>query len=1729
MLFDRPYLHAASHAERGIHFDLIKAATPDWLSTTTLTRVRELKAAAPFVYTRLTSVDKTPDTVSKEAMAEHWTSRNALDEEFKYLKDLYSFAERLLKRALSEYGTIDVRNTYIRLYAPAKNSWWVIGVNKGVTSRTVSLLEAALHNFSVKEEFADYAFLSKADARGQQAILTFTSAITGQPLTAQGFKQLCRTHDIGAQYQTRLWKNLGVNNRAQADILRLKVIACDKATLKNAACIALAQKHIETDAQQLLFDIVESKPTPALGGMPVEYYNLSLMDARLSGILLIAAPQGSDKHIERLIAYIPEDPEHPLKEYASPVDFMNELMRQLRDSPSTHDAKGEKLNKTTYRQFFSQFVDHKQRGHFFAELQNRLFTVQWHQKERTASGPSWQTIAVDTPQLQFSVQNIFDDYQNRPPSGHSDPDTLWNYLYRVKLNKIINDTREIAISTAYADRMARWEWWDNLSKILSDILNAALLVVTPFVPFLGELMLAYTAYQVATDVFEGIVDWAQGKGLEAIAHALEVVEAVVQLGVWAGAGELGQTVKLKLSPFIEGLHPVELAGGEKRLWNPDLSPYQQSISRPKGTPPDAQGLYPHAGKQWLAHADTHYQIEADKQLPHHRIVHPSRADAYQPRVRFNGSGAWVHEGEQPRSWDDHTLMQRLSPATQTLSAQQLEQVRTISGSEPDHLRYMYAHNQPTPPLLADSLERFRAGQFAEESARKMRTGEELEPYSYWFEQAVTDLPGWPSNKALEVFHNSDLSGDSRKYGDADAVAADTLNISLADVMAAKLPERVLAFLDEQQVKTLLGETLPKAEQAQALRNKLADYVESYGAHIADSHYQLGQASSDPHIALLRKTFPKLPLSSANALLEHTWPEELKVMTDEQRLPLRLKSLARELDFDNKASRAVEGLYPPKQPSAQSERLALQTLRLHSDSLSNLRIDIRDNTPIGALRCSVGAADAPQARTLVRNAQGAYEVFDADGKSLNPAADLYESLLWTLAQVPDRTPPYAVGEGEKLRQWVIEHNQAPAERRQALAEPPVRMRPAPETEVLLEGGALCKMSRTDSYEMQPKTIEERIKRLLPNVSKEGLPSLSLTLGTVEGEQQLMLMESQKEQLREQLKTYVKGPTRWDGTRLEQEAREERRRRAKVAKNLYEGWSNSLVVHLDESFDHRGGIGLDFFNTVMPEELPSLNVPLNHISALDLRGTGFSDKHAEFLSNFPKLRDLDLSQNSLTKLPDTFGKLKRLRGLYLEKNKLVLDDKAIATLKQLKNLKHLEMGGNPLGQPPDISQMPMLTLLNLRNTHVKDWPTGLVGQSRPRGFQLDLSENPITQVPHVRPGSDDADIIARTRLDQSKLTSNFQDLLAEYRESVGLDPERVYAPKGDSASWLTYIKPQEKEQHRQLWDQIEKEPGSVGLFEVIKSLEEPDRFQDEEDRLAYQSNHPDLSKRVWRLLRAVEADSPLRERVFKDTRYPGLCPDAGALIFQKLGVEVLASEAHRTSRSPEELEARLVVLARGAARDAFMGKAIGEDIAHRLKPKDLGGLGQRLWSQVIDDKPGEVDEAGIHLAYRTSLADRLDLPWLSTHMTYRTLADVKPDQINQVANAVARLETGDGLVNQMLLDTGWERYLERQNPIAHSNNTEAFDLKFAQLDELQTLQGQYAASQSLPETDLAPMRVTLRSLAKALALDEATAISGNPMSSTLYDTTLNELGYQRNQWLRDLTRAALKRAGARKNRI
>ena len=97
-----------------------------------------------------------------------------------------------------------------------------------------------------------------------------------------------------------------------------------------------------------------------------------------------------------LIAYIPDDPDHPLKQYASFTDFMKALTSQLR-SPD-------------YQQFFSRFVPHKDKGHFFARVNERFTTFTWKQREPLDMGPWWRETAVENPNAEPITNVIEGDF-----------------------------------------------------------------------------------------------------------------------------------------------------------------------------------------------------------------------------------------------------------------------------------------------------------------------------------------------------------------------------------------------------------------------------------------------------------------------------------------------------------------------------------------------------------------------------------------------------------------------------------------------------------------------------------------------------------------------------------------------------------------------------------------------------------------------------------------------------------------------------------------------------------------------------------------------------------------------------------------------------------------------------------------------------------------------------------------------------------------------------------------------------------------------------------------------------------------------------------------------------------------------------------------------------------------------------------------------------------------------
>ncbi|MGF6128284.1 hypothetical protein QF019_003497 [Pseudomonas frederiksbergensis] len=1588
-----------SFNNKGRHYPFIKARINGCFTQTSLQRVQALGN----VRLRREPWFDSASQPLKDANIEAWNTQNALDQMLLSLKDVYSFAEPLLKAAIRiQYGLdLNVRETYLHLYIPKEQPWYELDIAQGVTTRTVSLLDAALHNFARTEHFeADSEFITRPDQQGHFEIMPLK-----QKMTIKQFQTLCRKLDIGHRYKRHLEYYLLPANPLAAGVLQHRVSLSQKAALKAAAHLALKKKDIGSNAHSLILGLIHGLTNLTLDGKVMQACDLRLMDTTLTGIIVFTPVPEQDRGVGRVLVYVPHDPEHALKEYSSATDCMTEITRQLREN-NLLPSSG-----TTYQQFFSQFVDQQQRGHFFAALGQRLSQVKWHKRQPADPLPTWREVPVSKPNLQFSVEPI-----TRP---------LWEHLYQRALNKILNDGREIAVSTADTDSRARWAWWDNFKKILSDIFNVALMVVTPFVPGLGELMLAYTAYQLTTDVIEGVVDLAEGLWAEAAEHVIGVVTDVIQLAVFAAGGAIGNEFKLKLSPLIEGTTPVQLPDGKSVLWNPDLGPYEQKqITVAEDSTPNNLGLHDVDGQAILPLDEGLYVVKKNPDTGGHRIQHPARPNAYTPKVSNNGHGAWLLEGENPRAWDAETLMKRLGHRTDGFTAEQLENIRYISGTDEGSLRRMHVEQAPPPLLLDDTLTRYRAFKDVGVARERIRSGATLDPSSVWLEQLVTELPGWPADYALNVYERSDLTGMFRTHGYPRASASQTLNISLDDVLVGKLPERVVGFLDDGKLSDLLGANLPMDQRVQTLRDRLAARVDERKPELSDYLYRAREYRNEANVQRLQTAYPDLPADIADTLLAGAGKTELDTLAQEQRIPLRLRAQARECAFETRAARACEGFYEKARITPDTERLALNVLRLNSDTFNGLRIEVRFGTYDGPLRCSVGADDASTVKILVRDEHGRYKGRDSENRKLHGPYNLYESILRAMPEASRLELGYQFGQGAWFKDWLMAKSEVPAERRTALLEPPIRPVAQWETMLLLRGPLLSKGA---------KTIEQRVQDLYPHLNEREVETFVRSLpADADAVEVVKTLERSLNRLRNVLDTWKDqmAATLPDDAAIAPDAVRH------IAEGLVECFERRPWVFDERSTHFAGGYALDLSSDLRNynlerwwKKLPDLKEYLNQITTLNVDGMTISQRSGGMLQDFTQLRQFSARRCALTGLPAVVGNMPLLETLRLSDNHIRLTDEALVQLGRLTRLQTLRLEYNPLVMAPNVRRMPLLMVLNLSYTGIDAWPEGLLAKFRPRGFFLDLSGNPIRTIPWAIKGSNNAWTVARARLDSGKLMDAHRHALHEYRRSVGLPRENLYAPlaqnardkwplNDDSSLWGNRS-PGLGNYRAEAWDNLMNEANSEGFFRLIDSL------TTSADYRAGGWVREQLSRRVWELIDAMDMDTPLREKLFRTAQNPENCEDASSEIFNRMGVQALVSQAHAYSTSAGERESRLVTLSKGATRlDRVNQIALADSLL----------------------RPSRAEEVEIYLAYQTALAQRLGLPWQSDSMLYREIAGVTEEAIDRAYDTVLERENGDGLVNGMLEQPFWEEYLRETWPDRFEANDRLFNQRLERLEDL-----------------------------------------------------------------------------------
>ncbi|MFJ7796741.1 dermonecrotic toxin domain-containing protein [Pseudomonas sp. NPDC096950] len=1287
------------------HFDHLANNLPQWLLKASAKRRTALGKTAPRLREEFRNASAGQHLVLKRLNAAYWTAQNRVDERLEHLQDARAFGEPLLRATLKQrYGLdLDVKTTFLRLYIPASIPWFPIKSGAARTW-TVSLLDAALHNFELSETRTgayepDSTFITQPSASGQFETLNHIK----DTLTIAAFTALCRELDLGAKYQAWLEDNLGVSNPVAAAVLRPPILESQKAALRMALELALLQKDtLKEDAYRSILGIVSGVQGMMLNGKTLLCHDLTMMSARLTGIVLFAPDLEQYRGTERVIAYIPDDPRHPIKEYPSSGHFMAEL--------------SEKLRANDYQQFFSRFIDHADRGYFFANLNSRLTQITWHPRASGDPLPSWRESPANHVNLQFSATPISGD--------------LWQHLYQRKLDKILNDARTLAVSTASADRKARWQLWDSFTNIASTLLQVAAFVVLPFVPVLGEMMMAYMVYQMLDEAFESIVEWSQNLTRQALEHTLAFIESIVQLGAFAAggslvAGEFRNIVPKECVDFIDRFLPVKSAAGKTRYWNGDLKPYEQNIALSADSNPDALGLHTHAGKKILPLDSKHYAVTRGSTPDQFHIEHPTRIDAYKPRLKHNRNGAWHTELEQPLKWDRRTLLQRLGHAADSLSEAECEQVLRISGHHENAVRRMHADHEPLPPLLADTLTRFRIDKGIRTFIE--RIGSE-HPETYTTADPTTQLQlltenfPWPANKGLRLIDGNGevlwqyAQGRQRTYD---------IRASSGDVL-----EATLKCLTEDEIKALFEEsfgapTLAPAVRAKSLRSRIAEIAQSQRHSLLDARYRAQALDADPLAQRLMDAVPGLPGPVAEELLNSATGIEWQQLEEGTVAP-RLKELARWAQQQVRAVRARESLELGSRNNPDADRLALHSLPRMPGWSGDVRIEVNRYSFNGENIDSIGLPDAPQRKVLVQLEDGDYQAFDEIGQQLSGAEDFYNGLLRALPDSERKGLNLQTGQGAQLREVIAEHALGHAELQEVLAQQPLR-KPYYDPKVMrLPGG-------TDGYpRIHPgaTSMQTYVQTLYPSFNAVEVEAFirELQRQPSGARVEISRLYNEFEQMSQDLRTWLEAtPLHHPQTGAllsPHQLTAVRRNRLLLAEELQRCWRRQTALN-DGDMD-AGNRGYMFrFTRPIIGELPTIDADFSHIAYLTLEGSETTRGAHAFLRRFTGLRRMEVRNIPLNTLPDFLTSLPNLEQLILSNCAITLSADAQAALASLSQMRTLELYKNPLGGVFSVEAMTQLDYIDLGDTGISSLPPGLL--DLPSLETAIFSENQLTELP------------------------------------------------------------------------------------------------------------------------------------------------------------------------------------------------------------------------------------------------------------------------------------------------------------------------------------------------------------------------------------------------------------------
>ncbi|AGN83249.1 NEL-type E3 ubiquitin ligase domain-containing protein [Pseudomonas sp. GD03651] len=813
----------------------------------------------------------------------------------------------------------------------------------------------------------------------------------------------------------------------------------------------------------------------------------------------------------------------------------------------------------------------------------------------------------------------------------------------------------------------------------------------------------------------------------------------------------------------------------------------------------------------------------------------------------------------------------------------------------------------------------------------------------------------------------------------------------------------LAQIPDQQAETLLRITGLDHEQLRHLHlqgqpgpARLRDAHERYELHASEPHLQgraferelaAGQDKASVAGASLIKVFPGLSVRGAEEILALASGAQIKALLDSGRVPLVLAERARWFLRESRVDRALMGFEHEGAVNADTQRVILGWIAHRAPWPASMRIELRLGEAGGRLVTASGDVNATDIRTIIHTEQG-YQLADARapvlGQGFLPClihtldagqqAMLGASQL-TAHELGDRIARLASADRERTAKLM---GLTPIAERY---RPPLRIDSRVGYALSGGGESSRRAIRSGIHDIFPTLTDAQLDAYLRNLADRGVGLWD----------HLSQLQRQLHSLREALDTWQRQRVSFmDGLR-----------RQRVANQIRRTWRRKTA----------GLAGDDFSLHIDGEEvgsLPSLpaDIDFGHVRRLTLRNMALEQIEEDFLRRFTHLRELDLRNNQLTRLPVGLEQFTGLRSLHLAGNQIIVDTPGSQRLASLTSLQVLDLNYNPLGQVPDLSSLRHLREVSLRATGLQTLPDEA---AMPWRGLVDMRENQIRQVTgHLR--------TLGARLQRLSLHDNPLDEASEASIASSLSDSPVnrsssyhhaIADVGTFEEWLGSASEAVRTRRMQIWTQLAEEPQSADLFRFLADFAGSDDFIE----------HPRYYRaRVWRILELCTDNTDVREAVFWQTQGRRTCEDRLLLILSQLEVRAHIALSSPGNGSAIQAEQALLPLGRSL---------------YRLDQVD--SIAARHIQELRRDPYAAVDDIEVYLAYRVNLAERLGLPAQPGHMNYPEHSRVTATQVRRAGAEVLAGENIEVLSRALAERDFWQehvrtRYLERFEALA-----------------------------------------------------------------------------------------------------